>query len=249
MFWQKRSAETARVPQGIRIYAVGDIHGRYDLLRSLMHTIGEDSADRGSVQCRLVILGDFIDRGPDSRHVTEVLYRLRKSRNFICLKGNHENAMVESYRGNFVALRVWLEFGGRETLISWGLPPEIIQITNASAVMDAMAEHIPADYIEWMENLPLTHRAGDFFFVHAGVDPTISLRRQTADDLLSIRSPFLEHEGWMGAVIVHGHSITDQAIALNGNRIGIDTGAYRTGILSALAIEGDRQWILQTPAK
>lgn len=241
--------KTAQISDGHRIYAIGDVHGCFDLLAELFKRIEEDSKKRQAAKTKIIILGDFIDRGPKSAEVCDLLYSLRDYEGVICLKGNHEEAMLESLGGDLRALRFWLEFGGCATLESWGLDSILIRRAslgeNQHELIAAMHDVIPAGMIEWLSKLPLTHRDGDYFFVHAGIRPGVSLNAQKAEDLLWIREPFLSSLRRHEAVIVHGHSETTLA-TFSSNRIGIDTAAYRTGCLTALGLESDQQWKIET---
>lgn len=234
------------VESGDRVYAIGDIHGRFDLLQCILEKIGEHSAALPPAKSlHLVFLGDIIDRGPDSAKVLELLYSLeRKSNRVIVLLGNHEEAMLQALKGDLNAFRSWLAFGGEETLRSFDVAPR----ANGEDLRDYLARArsaVPAHWTSWLARLPLSVRSGDYLFVHAGVRPGTALHRQAREDLLWIRADFLDDLRDHGAVIVHGHSIEPE-VAIRENRIGIDTGAYRTGILTALYLEGDRQEILST---
>lgn len=231
---------------GERIYAVGDIHGRYDLLRELMDTIGEHVEARPPARAlHLVFMGDLIDRGPDSAKVIEFLYDLQlKTNRVIVLLGNHEDAMLRALEGDAAIMRTWLAVGGLDTLRSFGVaPPEPGEDIRTFAARIVAA--IPRPWLNWLRRLPVHASSGDYFFCHAGVRPGVQLRRQARDDLLWIREDFLEDPSYHGAVIVHGHSIEPQ-VEFRQNRIGIDTGAYRTGVLTALYLDGEDQALLST---
>lgn len=234
---------------GERIYAIGDLHGRFDLLKDMLDRIGEHSAALPQPQAlHIVFLGDLIDRGPDSARILEYLYDLqRRSDRVIVLQGNHEEALVRSMEGDLGIMRMWLGFGGRETLRSFGIDPDAAG-ADLEALLREMRARIPRQWIGWLKSLPLNAQSGDYYFCHAGIKPGVPLRRQTRSSLLWIRDEFLDHTGYHGAVIVHGHSIEPQ-VALRPNRIGIDTGAYRTGALTALYLEDDRREILTARAE
>ena len=234
------------VESGDRIYAIGDIHGRFDLLQRILEQIGEHSASLPpSRALHIVFLGDLIDRGPQSAEVIELLYNLeRRSDRVIVLLGNHEEAMLQALRGDLGAFRSWLAFGGEETLRSFKVAPR----GEREDLRDYLARArsaIPAHWTNWLARLPLSVRSGDYLFVHAGIRPGTPLHRQAREDLLWIRADFLEDPRDHGAVIVHGHSIEPE-VAIRDNRIGIDTGAYRTGQLTAIYLEGDRREIIST---
>ncbi|MEP9401769.1 metallophosphoesterase family protein [Sphingomonas sp. VNH70] len=233
---------------GERIYAVGDIHGRYDLLRQMIDRIGEHSATLPPPRSlHIVFIGDLIDRGRQSAQVLEFLHDLQtRSDRVIVLLGNHEEAMLRALDGDVATLRGWMGVGGRETLESFGIAP-LEEGEDVRDFLRRMRAAIPRRWVQWLQRLPLTARSGDYFFCHAGIRPGVPLRRQAREDLLWIRDDFLEDERAHGAVIVHGHSI-EPSVQLRANRIGIDTGAYRTGVLSAVYLEGERSEVLSVRA-
>jgi serine/threonine protein phosphatase 1 len=230
-----------------RIYAVGDIHGRLDLFEQIMSIIRADNASRPPATVRIVLLGDLIDRGPAS---AQLISRARTfslhSPKFIILKGNHEAAMVDSARGDLIALKFWLQHGGDAALASWGLPIDLIDFGPSETLVAAIGEHVPNDVIEWMAKLPLTFRRGNCLFVHAGIRRGVKLSRQSSEDMLWIREDFLGSEAHSGLVVVHGHSVSTHAPVMQHGRIGIDTGAYRSGKLTAVGLENGKHWFLDT---
>ncbi|MFZ3482968.1 metallophosphoesterase family protein [Sphingomonas sp. 3-13AW] len=229
---------------GERIYAIGDIHGRLDLLRLLLDKIGAHSnALPPARSLYLVFVGDIVDRGPHSAEVMEMLYDLqRKTDHVIVLLGNHEEAMLQALDGDMDALRGWLAVGGEETLASFGVAP-LRPDEDRRAYLQRARAAIPREWIAWLRRLPLSVRSGDYYFVHAGIRPGVALHRQTRNDMLWIRDDFLEDRRDHGAVIVHGHSVTPRA-EIRANRICVDTGAYRTGVLSAIYLEGEKQEVI-----
>lgn len=241
------SAVAPNLPADLRLYVVGDIHGRLDLLAELMDKIEQDSNSfSGAVQ--KIFLGDYVDRGLYSRQVIDYLVSLqdreRKPPTFIM--GNHEQVMRELLRdpSNRELLEDWLTFGGRETLLSYGVMPSVLQ-GNRDNIMNVAKAKIPAAHVDFLEKLSLSQTHGDYFFCHAGVRPGIDLAAQTEQDLTWIRYDFLSYTRSFGKVVVHGHTISPQ-VEFRPNRIGIDTGAYATGCLTALALEGTKRWLLQT---
>ena len=241
-----RSADAARprVPAGQRVYAVGDIHGRLDLLIPLLAHIRDDIASRASADNHVVLLGDLVDRGPYSAETVEYAAgHLPGFASFHILMGNHEEAMLRALDpGEDRAENMWLKFGGYETLASYGIP---VSALGDEIPPVALLEHyIPERHRQFLESLPDAMRFGDYVFVHAGVRPGVALEEQNPADMRWIRHDFLEHRGDLGAYIVHGHSISADP-DVQGNRIGIDTGAYRSGTLTALGLEGDRRWLLR----
>lgn len=229
---------------GERIYAIGDVHGRLDLLRLLLERIGEHMRALPPVRALyIVLLGDLVDRGPDSAGVLALLNDLQRGNDqLIVLLGNHEEAMLEALEGDAEALRRWLGIGGVATLRSFGIDPP-------SPGEDVREHHrrlraaVPRAWVSWLKRLPLSVRSGDYHFVHAGVRPGVALHRQTRSDMLWIRDEFLHDPRDHGAVIVHGHSISPE-VEILPNRIGVDTGAYRSNVLSAIYLEGERQEVL-----
>lgn len=233
--------------KGDRIYAIGDIHGRLDLLRDLVDMI--DSHDASLPPARrshILVLGDVVDRGPDSAEVIRYLRRLVRKGRATVLLGNHEEMMLRAIDGEPGVMRAWLRFGGDATLRSFGIEPpsgEFDPIMLAKELVD----HVPERWVNWLRNLPLSGRSGDYFFCHAGVRPGVNIAKQTRSDLLWIRDEFLASDAALGVVVVHGHSISPD-VELRHNRIGVDTGAYRTGMLTAAYLEGRMCGILSTGA-
>ncbi|MDP9057738.1 MAG: serine/threonine protein phosphatase [Pseudomonadota bacterium] len=230
-----------RTEPGDRIYAIGDIHGCYDLMRQLLDRIGEHHdalPEPGALH--IVFLGDLIDRGPDSAAVLNFVYDLQhKNDKVITLMGNHEQAMLNVLDGEPNVLRSWLGFGGLQTLKAFGVaPPDPDEPSRE--FLRRLQGVIPRPWLRWLRNLPLFAQSGDYFFCHAGIRPGVPLRKQSREDLLWIREDFLDDLRSHEAVIVHGHSI-EPITEIRSNRIGVDSGAYRTGRLTAIYLEGDRQ--------
>src|SRR5215213_1989190 len=245
MFSLSRSAsKSPRGPKGQRAYVVGDIHGRLDLLDELLGEIHRDIAQRPAAKVLLVFLGDLIDRGPQSAQVVERLrtYRQEGVRPLFLL-GNHEEVMLRILDGEAEHVAAWLRFGGAQCLESYGADPRAIAAAADEVALATIRAAIPANHIEFLKSFADTCRFGDYLFVHAGIRPGIPLDRQRQSDLRWIRDVFLADEADHGFVVVHGHTISP-AVDERSNRIGIDTGAYRTGLLTALAVEGDRRWFL-----
>jgi serine/threonine protein phosphatase 1 len=232
-----RQAVKRSVPEGYRIYAIGDVHGRADLLDALLRRIDADLARRPITQSTQVFLGDYIDRGPHSRQVIDLLIARRREHRALFLMGNHELCALQALSERSI-LSGWMEMGGASTLISYGVTPSRRPDTRADRE-DAIAfgEAMPESHRKFIESLALAFTCGDFFFTHAGVRPGIPLGRQHQQDLLWIREDFLLHEDDFGKVVVHGHTPTMQP-DIRPNRINIDTGAYATGRLTCLVLEG-----------
>jgi serine/threonine protein phosphatase 1 len=247
MFRKSRSRSDApRGPQGQRAYVVGDVHGRLDLLEQLLEKIHRDLEDRRPPKVLVAFLGDLIDRGPHSAQVVE---RLRTYRHDgvrpIFLLGNHEEVLLRLVAGETNLIPGWLRFGGAQCLESYGANPQAIADAPAEAALASIRQAIPAGHLEFLRGFADTCRFGGYLFVHAGIRPGIALDQQRQSDLRWIREPFLLDDSDHGFVVVHGHTITNGTDE-RANRIGIDTGAYRTGTLTALAIEDDRRWYLDT---
>lgn len=244
--WRNKKSGPPRAPKGYRAYAVGDVHGRLDLLDQLLEQIEQDVARRPSRRNLLVMLGDLIDRGPDSRGVVERMrtYRHAAIKPYF-LTGNHEEVLLRILNGERGLLANWLQFGGAECLMSYGCDPAQIDATNERTALSAIARVIPQEHARFIAGFADTLSFGDYLFVHAGIRPGVDLSLQAQADLRWIRSPFLETDSDHGVMVVHGHSINPM-VEERTNRIGIDTGAYRTGVLTALALEGESRWILDT---
>jgi len=249
MFQRRQQQPRApSTPRAYRAYAVGDIHGRLDLLNHLLTAIEQDLERRPPRKALLVFLGDLIDRGPDSRGVVERLrtYRHDKLRPYF-LAGNHEEVLLRLLSGERGILESWLQYGGAECLKSYGREPAVLASQNERTALAMIKDAIPADHARFIAGFADTLSFGDYLFVHAGIRPGLDLPLQNQSDLRWIRSQFLEHEGDHGFVVVHGHTISE-GVDERPNRVGIDTGAYRTGILTALALDGEERWTLDTTA-
>ena len=234
------------LPSGERLYAIGDIHGRLDLAKALIEKIEADNAERGSASTRIILLGDLIDRGPDSAGVVE--YARRWNADFAeieALLGNHEASLLAVLEGETRWLESWLGYGGRETLLSYGMPGDLLWRGSMAEIAEGVRAYVPDAHRLWLEDRPLSLRRGGYLFAHAGIRPGRKLDDQEAKDLLWIRSEFLDSDADHGAIVVHGHSITPQPEDRH-NRIGIDTGAYFSNTLTALGLEGGERWFIQS---
>jgi serine/threonine protein phosphatase 1 len=232
--------------RGWRAYAIGDIHGRLDLLEELLAKVHGDIASRPSRKVLLVFVGDLIDRGPNSAQVVERLrtYDHPGVRTMFLL-GNHEEVLLRILGGEADLITKWRWFGGTECLNSYGVDTNRLASLSDEDALALIREAIPSDHIEFLEGFDDSCRFGDYLFVHAGIRPGIEIDQQRQSDLRWIREPFLFDETDHGFVVVHGHTIRPE-VEIRPNRIGIDTGAYKSGILTALAIEGSRSWLLDT---
>jgi serine/threonine protein phosphatase 1 len=224
------------VPDGIRIYAVGDVHGRADLLQALFTRIDADLHAYPIAQSVQVFLGDYIDRGPQSRQVLDLLIARRRRHTIVCLKGNHEKFATQFLKNPSV-LSDWKRVGGISTLLSYGVTPAETEDPKVQQeIAAAFRQALPRNHYHFIHGLALSYICGDFFFAHAGARPGIPLRRQSQHDLIWIREDFLLHEEDFGKVVVHGHTPTKRP-DVRTNRINIDTGAYATGRLTCLVLE------------
>jgi serine/threonine protein phosphatase 1 len=235
---------TRRVPDGTRVYCVGDIHGRDDLLWEIAGRVEADMEARSFDHAVTVFLGDYVDRGLGSMRVIERLARSEWPTLVMALAGNHEDLLM-AFLGDASVLQVWRSLGGLETLYSYGVDVgPAIAGHDFRAVQAAFAAVFPERHRHFLETLKASTAIGDYFFCHAGVRPGVPLDRQDRDDLLNIRSPFLSSEVEHGKLIVHGHTVS-VAPEIRPNRIGIDTAAYATNRLTCLVLEKDQRRFLQ----
>lgn len=237
------------VPYGLIIYAIGDIHGRLDLLEALLDKIRRDARDRQKTGDRilLVTLGDYVDRGRDSRGVLEYLRTLEiENGDVCCLLGNHEDSLLSFLENPSNGLN-WLKYGGLETIRSYGVhvPDGAPETLDRFRLSHAFGMAFPEEHRHFLQQLPVQTVCGDYLFVHAGIRPGISLARQSRQDRLWIREPFLSCSGNQGKVVVHGHTIHPEPENRH-NRIGIDTGAWRSNVLTAVALQDTHRRFIQT---
>lgn len=231
------------VPAGSRYYVIGDVHGRLDLYEAMIAAIEQDEAQAPPADTCVVLLGDLVDRGPDSAGVVARTRDWQQSRAVRVLAGNHEEMFLAAF-DTPEALRHFLKHGGRETLLSFGLPAGrlgTLTLEELFARLPGLVPRATRDYIASFEEMII---AGDYLFVHAGIDPDRPIAEQKRTDMLWIRDRFLNHVGPLEKVVVHGHTIFE-TVKDCGNRIGIDTGAFRSGVLTALVLEGDQRRLLQ----
>jgi serine/threonine protein phosphatase 1 len=232
--------------RGARAYGVGDIHGCLHLLNDLLAQIETDVDANPVREAYLVFVGDLIDRGPDSAGVIERLRNYSHPKlKPIYLAGNHEEYLLSILSGETGKLDSWLTYGGRECVQSYGLEPEQLIVLPEGEALMLLRRRIPDEHQRFLKSLADTFRFGDYLFVHAGIRPGLALEEQSPADLRWIRDPFLNDNGNHGFVVVHGHTIVDE-VEERSNRIGIDTGAYRSGVLTALVIEGTQRRFLST---
>jgi serine/threonine protein phosphatase 1 len=232
-----------RLPEGIRIYAVSDIHGCADQLRDVFAAIDYHLAHAGPARALHVFLGDYIDRGPASRQTIDLLIERSRRHESIFLKGNHEAFMFEVLQDP-ARLEAWREYGGFQTLMSYGLAPSIKpDREEQNELVQALRQGLPNHHRRFFDSLRPSFVCGDFFFVHAGVKPGVPLPKQREEDLLWIRDEFLQSKRNFGKFVVHGQTPVPKA-EIRPNRINIDTGAYATGILTLLTIQGERMFAI-----
>lgn len=233
-------------PSGHRAYVIGDVHGRLDLLERLLEQIESDDSGRDRTKTVVVFLGDLIDRGPESAGVVERLRTYRPAfAKPIFLMGNHEEILLRIVKGEMSLVTDWLRFGGAECLRSYGLESAELRGLPQRAAHRLIVQSIPEEHIAFLSSFVDSASFGSYLFVHAGIRPGVPLASQSTQDLRWIRQPFLHDESDHGRIVVHGHTISEDVEQLP-NRICIDTGAYRTGVLTALGIQGPDRWLLQT---
>ncbi len=236
-----------RVPDNARVYAVGDIHGRADLLGRLHDLIRADAAPFHDRRLAMVYLGDYIDRGPSSREVLDILVTSSlPGFETIHLKGNHEDLALRFLDDARTGLE-WTLVGGDATLMSYGAADgrRLRGSVDFATIQEKFHGRLPPAHLEFLRNLGSFHVEGDYLFVHAGVRPGRPMEDQDEMDLIWIRGDFLQSTEDHGRMVVHGHSITHEP-EIRPNRIGIDTGAYATGRLTCLVLDGDKRSFLST---
>jgi serine/threonine protein phosphatase 1 len=231
------------VPDGERFYVVGDIHGRRDLFAALAEAIDADDADRREARTSVVLLGDLVDRGPDSAGVIREAREWGRRRKVRYLAGNHEDMFLQSF-SDLEMLRHFLKHGGRETILSYDIDRQRYNSLSIEELQAEIERVVPQDDRDFLAGFEDMIVAGDYVFVHAGIDPARPLDEQKRSDLLWIRERFLRNTEPLGHVVVHGHTIFDE-VEDCGNRIGIDTGAFRSGRLTALVLEGQSRSYIQ----
>src|SRR5579884_245115 len=236
-------------PPDCRAYVIGDVHGRLDLLKALLGKIYHELDREPAGRCLLLFLGDLIDRGPNSAQVIERLRTYtRPAVEPVFLLGNHEEVLLRILDGDADLITKWRWFGGAECLSSYGVNPDDIAAAGEDEALAMIRAAIPIEHVEFVQSFRDSYRFGDYLFVHAGIRPGVDLERQTQADMRWIREPFLRDKSDHGVVVVHGHTISSE-VEVRPNRIGIDTGAYRTGILTALGLEGSDRWLLDTKTR
>lgn len=250
MFWKRKSklAVAARdgfaIPEGQRVYAIGDIHGRDDLFAELINLIRTDNSARIPANVTLILLGDLVDRGPESAAVVERAMSLRDEfPDTRLLIGNHEECFLAALSGDVRRLRYFMRIGGEATIRSYWMDDESLGNASFEEVAERLPDLVPANHVQFLGDGEDFIEIGDYVFVHAGIKPGVPIEKQSLTDLRWIRDEFLDSLSDHGRMIVHGHSITNEPDE-QANRIGIDIGAFRSGSLAALGLEGDKRWFL-----
>ena len=244
LFGKSHKPARHALPPGERVYAIGDIHGRLDLFDELIHAIERDDMESPPPgRTTVVLLGDLVDRGPSSAQVIARAREWQVRRPVRILAGNHEEMFLDAFESTEI-LRHFLKHGGRETLISYGLSERTynnVTLENLRQMMAGLVPQHDRDFIAGFEDYVTI---GDYLFVHAGIRPEVPLEEQQRRDMLWIREPFLRYEEAHPYMVVHGHTIFE-TVDEAPNRIGIDTGAFRSGVLTAVVLEGDKRRYIQ----
>lgn len=232
--------DRARGPSGVRVYAVGDIHGRADLLERMISTIRAEIDRDRPADWRIVFLGDYVDRGPDSSMVLERIAGLAgRDPRYIALAGNHDVGMVE-FLESPDASSLFIQYGGVETARSYGVefdPNDPVELRQGHR---ALLRAVPPTHLAVLRGAVFSVTFGDFFYCHAGIRPGVPLARQAPDDLVWMRRPFLDDARLHPKIVVHGHTIVGRA-EIHPNRVNVDTGAWRSGVLTALMVDGSEK--------
>lgn len=237
-----QSSSLGVLPPGIRVYAIGDIHGRSDLLAEITDRIDNDIRRRPVERAIEVYLGDYIDRGPDSKGVIDQLAVRMIRRGAVCLRGNHES-LLEEFLIDPAILPHWLQLGGPQTLASYGIPSGSCDPAAPRITQQLLQTALPRTHQLFLQCLQNSFCCGDYLFVHAGIRPGIPLNQQYPRDLIWIRDDFLTSDQRHGKIVVHGHTPVAHP-DIRHNRINIDTGAWRSGVLTCMAIEASTLLVL-----
>lgn len=233
----------------MRVFAIGDVHGRSDLLAEMHRQIAADLKANPPVDWRVVHLGDYVDRGPDSRGVIEMLIAAQAGDpRFISLAGNHDVGFVD-FLDRPDPAGLFANYGGAETALSYGGRADFSSDRAARQTADALLKTLPKTHCDFLSDLPRSCTFGDFFFCHAGVRPGAPLDRQDPKDLIWIRGEFHHWPDLFDKVVVHGHTPHHEPEILP-NRVNVDTEAWRSGVLTALVIDGPqkRMFAVEGPA-
>jgi serine/threonine protein phosphatase 1 len=239
-----KARRSPAIPPGERVYAIGDIHGRADLFGALIAAIELDDAMSSPAQTTVILLGDLIDRGPDSAGVLAAARAWQQRRTVRILAGNHEEMFLECFT-DAELMGHFLRFGGRETILSYPVDHADFAAADIEMAQALMRAAVPASDLDFIRGFEDRIVIGGYLFVHAGIRPGVGLEDQETRDLRWIRGAFTDSRSDHGLLVVHGHTIFDQP-DIRPNRIGIDTGAFYTGKLTALRLEGEARALLET---
>ncbi len=231
-----------RIPDGQRVYAIGDIHGRRDLLCRMIARIEADEASREPADTTVILLGDLVDRGPESAGVIATAREWSKRRRVRMLAGNHEEMFLRSF-DHEETLRHFLRHGGRETLLSYPIDTDAYSRSTLSELRELMHRAVPTEDVALMQTMEDRIQIGDYVFVHAGIRPGVALEDQKISDMRWIRGDFIEGPETRDFVVVHGHTILE-APHVSPLRISLDTGAFSSGLLTAIGLEGSARWLI-----
>jgi serine/threonine protein phosphatase 1 len=243
LFREPEKPQTASLPAGRRTYAIGDIHGQRDLFAALAAAIDADDVARPAAETTVVLLGDLVDRGPDSAGVIEDAMRWSRVRSVRLIAGNHEEMFLDALE-DITSLPHFLRMGGLETLLSYGVPPELFRSERIFELQASARAAVPATHCEYLGAGEALVRMGDYLFTHAGIRPRVPIEAQEISDLRWIREPFLSSTVDHGVIVVHGHTIVEEP-EVRSNRIGIDTGAFLSRRLTGLCLEGTQRWLIE----
>lgn len=231
------------LPPGERVYAIGDVHGRLDLLAALADAVDADDAIRAAARTTVILLGDLVDRGLDSAGVIDFAIGWARRRRVRCIAGNHEEMFLAALEDPG-AFRHFLRIGGYATVLSYGVDPGAFRSATLGEAQAMARAAVPDEHVAFLSGFEERIGIGDYLFVHAGIEPGVAIEAQTGENLRWIREPFLSSSSDHGCVVVHGHTISDDAV-LRPNRIGIDTGAFMSGRLTALCLEGTQRRLME----
>lgn len=240
------ATDVARVPESVRVYAFGDVHGRSDLLRELVQMIGDDLIAQPPSRSLVIGLGDYVDRGPDSSGVLDLLVDIGQHHDAMLLKGNHE-ALLQGFLDDPTRVGPsWFRNGGCETLVSYDVEctPNTTSEAELIEIRDAFLERIPQTHLSALNSMAKSASVGDYYFVHAGARPGVPLAKLQERDALWIRDGFADRDEPFEKIVVHGHSPVSDAF-VGKHRINLDTGAYATGKLSCLVLQGNNRRFLE----
>lgn len=239
-------ANLPAIPGGQRVYAIGDIHGRADLFNQLLGKIEADNAARDSAEVTLILLGDLVDRGPDSARVLDMAIEMKQAGNVRMLAGNHEEVFLTALTDRSVeSVRFFYRIGGQDTILSYGIDPGELSHWTMEELTERLPAIVPQEHVALMQEMEDRIVIGDYLFVHAGIKPGLALENQKLRHLRWIRDEFLDHEEPFDLMVVHGHTVTE-GVEERSNRIGIDTGAYASNVLTAIGLEGTDRWFIDT---